>query len=220
MCREGCHVESQEVSSGVQARGGGHGQPAGYSTQPGRSVVFYPGNRWQLGELFDSSSAMARYAGDVASIASRPSRASQSVDMGALRDIAARFGANLKGGRSSVRNRLDAVRINVRHRRRIRPHNTVSGWLSILREPLLLRIRPARIWLTDLDESAEFSLIRGLETATLAREECDIEMSSEALLFAFQFLGVARLCRSTGDSGKFIRRDGLPCLTTCGQPAA
>ena len=80
------------------------------------------------------------------------------------------------------------MRQNAAHQRRMRPDSWLSGWLAALAEILRLRIRPARIWLTDHELSLEYSLQHGLVRCAGDRHECDIEMSSAALYFAFRFL--------------------------------
>ena len=181
-----CHEENAYMNSAIR--------PVGdvadiLRTQTAaQPVVLYPGDRWEIGSAMDSSTAIARYAGDVLSLGSRPALTSGQIDLATLQQAADRFGAYLMKDRSQLRLRLNAVRLNAAHQRRIRPGAPMLGRLAALREVMMMRIRPARIWLTDTETSLEYCLLRGLERVSMPRESCDITLSSGALFFAFKFL--------------------------------
>lgn len=84
--------------------------------------------------------------------------------------------------------RLSAVKLNAAYQLRRHSRRRLWGRLRAMMEIALLRIRPARIWLTDHKRSFDYCLLRHMEPAGYSREDCDVEMSSEALLFAFRFL--------------------------------
>jgi len=151
-------------------------------------VVLYPGDSWTVGETHDSSAAIARYAADFASLPARTPQASTSADLPTLQQAAERFGKAVKQDRSRLRLRLHAARINARQQLRVPGRSPLLNAVAAVSDELMLRVRPARIWLTDHKISLEYSLLYDLQPVSYAREECDIELSSAALLFAFKFL--------------------------------
>ena len=65
-----------------------------------------------------------------------------------------------------------------------------DGW-ALLSDPVFATADFAsvtRIWLTDYRISVDYCLLGGLQDSAHSREDCDIELSSEALMFAFKFL--------------------------------
>jgi len=151
-------------------------------------VVLYPGDIWPIGSAMDNSSAIARYATDLTSLPDRTPQSSEPVDIADLQQAAERFGAAVRQERSPLRLRINAARMNAAHQRRLHAQSPMRARLAALKALLLLQVRPARIWLTDHSLSLDYSLMRGLETATHERSDCDIELSSAALMFGFKFL--------------------------------
>jgi UDP-MurNAc hydroxylase len=151
-------------------------------------VVLYPGDAWTIGETINNDSAIARYATDLESLATRQPETSESVSISDLQQTAERFGAAVRRQRSPLRLRINAARLNAVHQHRLHAKNPLRGRLAALRAFLLMQMRPARVWLTDHGVSLDYSLMRGLETASHDRDDCDIELSSAALMFAFKFL--------------------------------
>jgi hypothetical protein len=151
-------------------------------------VVLYPGDRWEVGHSIDNSSAIDRYAADLAQLPLRPRSPGNRTDISELKRVANRFSDRIKNGRSRTRLRLSAVKLNMAHQYRIRTESPIIARLTAMRELLLLRMRPARIWLSDIGTSLDYCILRGLEESGRDREDCDIELSSGALLFAFKFL--------------------------------
>ena len=151
-------------------------------------VVLYPGDSWTVGTNIDSSEAIARYAADLASLPSRTPQVTPGADLPSLQQAAERFGTAVKRDRSPLRLRLQAARINARQQLRRPNRSSLMNAAAAVSDELMLRVRPARIWLTDHKISLEYSLLYGLQQVSYAREECDIELSSAALLFAFKFL--------------------------------
>jgi UDP-MurNAc hydroxylase len=151
-------------------------------------VVLYPGDCWTVGETHDSSAAIARYAADFASLPARTPQVGAAADLPSLQQAAERFGMAVKQDRSRLRLRLHAARINARQQLRTPDRSPLLNAVVAVSDELMLRVRPARIWLTDHKISLEYSLLYDLQPVSYAREECDIELSSAALLFAFKFL--------------------------------
>ncbi len=151
-------------------------------------VVLYPGDTWTIGESINNDSAIARYATDLESLATRQPETSESVSISDLQQTAERFSATVTQQRSWLRLRLNSARMNARHQRRLQPHAPLRAGLAGLKTLLTMQVRPAKIWLTDHGVSLDYSLIRGLETASRDRDDCDIELSSAALMFSFKFL--------------------------------
>jgi len=151
-------------------------------------VVLYPGDCWRIGTARASGAAIRRYAADLASLPMRPRHRSSSIEIASLAAAAERFSHRVIGKRSALRVRLSAVKLNAAYQLRRHSHRPLWGRMHALLEIALLRIRPARIWLTDHQQSVKYCLLRNLEPASYRREDCDLEISSEALLFAFRFL--------------------------------
>lgn len=151
-------------------------------------VVLYPGDTWTVGNTADSNSAIARYASDLASLPERTPQHSESVAITDLQQAADRFGAVVRQERSPLRLRINAARMNAAHQRRLHTAQPLRARLARLKALLLLQVRPARIWLTDHELSLSYDLLHGLESAVYRHEDCDIELSSAALMFGFKFL--------------------------------
>lgn len=152
-----------------------------------QAVVLYPGDTWEICTPHDSGSALIRYEHDTQSLATRLPYRSPAVDLAELEVIARRFQKRLNEGISPLRRRLRAVKLNVLHQLRVRRPWPVGVGIAAL-QILLMRTRPARIWLTDHRVVVQFDLIGGLRGSTLGREACDIEISSAALAYALRFL--------------------------------
>jgi len=181
-----CHAENAYMNAAIRPVSDAAAML--HSQTDAQAVVLYPGDCWPVGETIDSSSAIARYAADLASLPSRTPQVSPGADLPALQQAAERFGIAVKQGRSPLRLRVNAARISARQQLRTPNRSPLVNALAAVSTELLLRVRPARIWLTDHKISLDYSLLYGLEPADHAREKCDIELSSAALLFAFKFL--------------------------------
>ncbi len=151
-------------------------------------VVLYPGDAWTLGEQIDSSSAVHRYRADIAELASRPTISGERVAMETLTEAADKFTRRLRKDLSTLRLRARLAKMAARQQQLNRP---LPNWGARLRAAsylLSLRVRPARIWLTDYAQSVEYSGRDGLRPAQHTQDACDIELASEPLYFAFRFL--------------------------------
>jgi len=151
-------------------------------------VVLYPGDVWTVGDIIDSSGAIQRYAADIAALPERARETSEPVTVADLREAADRFGAAVRQERSALRLRINAARMNAKHQRRLHVQHPLRSRLAEIKALLLMQLRPARIWLTDLNVSLDYCLLRGLQPTEREQRYCDIELSSAALMFAFRFL--------------------------------
>jgi L-ascorbate metabolism protein UlaG (beta-lactamase superfamily) len=213
-----CHEENDYMNSGIR--------PVSDVAQileeqtDAQPVVLYPGDRWTVGTRIDNSSAIAHYAADLATLPQRPRVAGKTIDLDELQRAAARFSERVKDGRSPMRLRLSAVKLNATHQRRLRPGSPFMARLAAVREILLLRIRPARIWLTDSETCVEYCLLRGLERSGMNRDDCDIELSSGALLYAFKFLWGGETLQINGRFREMYRDGRIPLFDYLGSACA
>jgi hypothetical protein len=151
-------------------------------------VILYPGDRWEAGASIDSSSAIARYRADVATLPGRPRTKSEPVELDDLFAAAEKFARRLQADQPPWKLRLRAVKSHLRHLRRQHADAPLYGAMRSLWALITLRSRPARIWLTDHRTSLEYGLDTGLRASGRTREDCDIELSSSALHYALKFL--------------------------------
>lgn len=151
-------------------------------------VVLYPGDVWSMGDSINNSSAIARYVADLETLPARPRETSDAASIAELQQAADRFSAAVRQQRSSFRLRINAARLNAAHQHRLHNRSPLRVRLSALKAVLLMQVRPARIWLTDHQTSLDYSLLGGLQPSDRHRDDCDIEMSSGALMFSFKFL--------------------------------
>jgi len=181
-----CHEENAYMNSGIRPVSDAADIIA--TQTKAQPVVLYPGDIWTVGETIDSSSAIEHYAADMRSLAGRAPETSETVGISDLQQAADRFGAAIRQQRSPLRLRLNAARMNARQQRRLHAQAPLRGRLAALKALLFMQVRPARIWLTDHDTSVNYCLLRGLQAADHDRADCDIELSTAALMFAFKFL--------------------------------
>ncbi len=151
-------------------------------------VVLYPGDVWKLNSPMDPESAIARYEADIASIPSRPRHQAKPVDIAALVEAADRFSARLTADHSAFRLRIREVLQNARHTLRRSRLSPIRARLAALLKIVALQRRPARIWLADHAQCVTYSPLNGLKSASHQPSDCDIELSSAALLYALKFL--------------------------------
>jgi len=151
-------------------------------------VVLYPGDRWRVGSRMDPEPAIARYVADLAGRAARPRIQATRREFAELAEASARFTGQRVQHRSPLRPRASALRITMRQQLRRHGHSPWLGPAKAVLDVCLLRTRPARIWLTDHESAVGFCLRNGLAPGAWARHDCDIELSSDALLYSFKFL--------------------------------
>lgn len=181
-----CHEENAYMNSSMGPVGDATTCIAEHTrAQP---VVLYPGDVWTVGDTIDSSRAIERYNADFASLAERPPERSEPVSLEELQQAGERFRAAVTQQRSQFRLRLNAARMNARHQRRLHAKNPLIGRLAAFKALLLMQVRPARIWLSDQAASLDFCLLQGLQPSHRAQDDCDIELTSAALMFALRFL--------------------------------
>jgi UDP-MurNAc hydroxylase len=154
------------------------------ATQP---IVMYPGDEWRVGTSHDSSSAVARYLDDQASIAMRPLIRSKPVPPDELMAASWTFCREVLEGSHPLRLRLGRACRTFRDRSPCLPlgvRSTIRRFADLLR----LRVARARIYVPDHRQSYGFSLDAGLQPAAFAPRECDVAVSSGALVNTFRFL--------------------------------
>ena len=127
-----------------------------------RPIVMYPGDRWQVGDVHDNASAIARYKQDYALIGQRPLRKSTSVPLETLK----------------VQAKACIERIETTNDRRM---------LAVLRKnPVFPLLGPIEIYLWDLDCNVRFSFEHGLEPITWRPAKYDLRMASDSLHFVLK----------------------------------
>jgi len=179
-----CHEENDYMNSGVvRVDEVARAVSRETATTP---VVLYPGDLWNAGEPHDDASALARYDEDYASIPERARSAVRSTDFDDLLELSERFRSRINGTLRPLHLRLRMARSNAGHQRHA--HRGPRGRLRAMLALLLLRPRPARIWIRDLGRSATFDLRHGLRPARRREADCDVALASDSLAYAFRFL--------------------------------
>lgn len=124
-------------------------------------VVLYPGDEWIPGESHETQRALQRYNVAYDSIKCQPLLQSESVSIDRILVAAERFGE------------------------RLRQRNNLTPLMPL--SPLGY-LRDVRIFLRDLQIALCYSVFRGLQMVDVPVSQCDIEMSSDSLLFCFDQL--------------------------------
>jgi L-ascorbate metabolism protein UlaG (beta-lactamase superfamily) len=154
------------------------------SAQP---IVMYPGDEWRVGTSHDSCSAVARYLDDQSSIATRALSRSKSAHPDELIAASRRFCREVLDGSNPLRLRLGRSRRAFRDARPRSPSG-VRSMSKRFADLVLLRVAKARIYVSDHHQSYVLSLDAGLQLASFEQRECDVAVSTGALLYAFKFL--------------------------------
>ncbi len=171
-------------------------------------VVMYPGDTWDVGQAFDSQPAIERYTADVSSLSSRPRVSTETVPIDTLIEMAKPFIAAVRAEYSPLRFRLRELKMNVRHLRHAK--RGIAPWLRALPYLARLQVLPSRLWLTDLQQSVDFSVSTGLEPSDRKRKDCDVELSSGALRSAFRFLWGGETLQINGRFNEIYPEGRLP----------
>ena len=125
-----------------------------------RPVLLYPGDRWTVGETWDNSEPLRRYAQDYSAVEKRQALTSPRIEWERLIESAKSLVADVEK-RNSVQFLKALYAIN---------------FLKVL-----------RFWISDLHVACTLSLCTGLSPAPgLGREDCDIEVGSSALDYALK----------------------------------
>jgi hypothetical protein len=179
-----CHEENDYMNSGV-VRVDEVADAVARETDT-TPVVLYPGDSWEIGREHSNAEALDRYRADYRSLETRERCHVRSVELSELQELSRRFVARIDDGVPGWRLKLRLARMNARYQRQAHPG--ASGRLRAAVALAMLRPRPARVWIRDLERSALFDVRRGLVPASLAREDCDVTVSSDSLAYAFRFL--------------------------------
>jgi UDP-MurNAc hydroxylase len=154
------------------------------ATQP---IVMYPGDEWLVGTSHDSSSAVARYLDDQFSVAMRPLIRSKPVPPDELMAASWTFCREVLEGSNPLRLRLGRACRAFRDRSLCSPLD-VRSTIRRCTDFLKLPVARARIYVPDHQQSYVLSLEAGLRPAAFKPRECDVAVSSGALLYTFKFL--------------------------------
>jgi L-ascorbate metabolism protein UlaG (beta-lactamase superfamily) len=153
-------------------------------TQP---IVMYPGDEWLVGTSHHSPSAVARYLKDQASIATRPLIRSTPVSPDELIAASRTFCRDVLEGSNPLRLRLGRACRAFRDRSLCSPLEVRSAPRRCA-DLLRLRVARARLYVPDHHQSYVLSLEAGLRPAAFEPRECDVAVSSGALVNTFKFL--------------------------------
>ncbi len=145
-------------------------------------VLMYPGDAWRVGDTWSNASALARYGADIDSLPQRPLVAPKLVAPEELVRHSQEYCRMLADGSDPWRLKLRWAASSARRRRRGKFDSVLTlGARALSPEAALVRV-------SDHNQSYSFSPVRGLRPVDVAREACDIELSSAALSYCFRFL--------------------------------
>ncbi len=122
-------------------------------------VVLYPGERWEIATTHDSQRSLSRYQPDYQKIYDRAA-VTQGTKVELERIVTA------------------AEQFRQEVWRKLRKNFLLS---------VLLLCKPLKIYITDYDQSFQFSLLKGLRKSQIAYNHNDIAMSSDSLFYGFRF---------------------------------
>ncbi len=141
-------------------------------------VVLYPGDNWELGAAHEWKEAAARYNEDIEEILAHPQlQVSKPVDESKLIGDAEQFIKRCYKSSSQFLVQMYMAMESYREKRRI----NLSSPLKDLIDLAMLKVEPARIYVTDLNKAYEFSLPNGLKPIQAPEQSCDIALSAESL---------------------------------------
>ncbi len=152
-----------------------------------RPLVLYPGEGWEIGSDHDPALALDRWAAEYASVPSRPLIRAGHVSEAELVSLSRTWCARVRAGSDPLRLRLRLARQTARSRR-ARAGRGIVGAIAGALSLALLSVPEAWIWVSDLEAAFCLGLAGGLRRSSRARGDCDVELSSDSLRFAFQFL--------------------------------
>jgi hypothetical protein len=122
-------------------------------------IVMYPGDQWEVGENWDSASAVKRYLADRGTLPAREVRIDPSVALEQLR--------------RQAQDRL------TRMRRRL-------GFLTLFGARVVGLLPPTAIWLTDRYRAVTLT-VWGLRPSRKAQTACDVSLSTAAFSYFLKF---------------------------------
>jgi len=122
-------------------------------------VILYPGDVWRVGSGWDSTSAIAGYLADLASLSIRELITAQAVE---ISQLSSDFAALLTRARKK------------------------SGATTLRGGALVGLLPTTHLWLSD-HQRAVFLSVSGLRSSNRAQDACDVQLSSAALSYVFRF---------------------------------
>ena len=154
-------------------------------------IVMYPGDVWQPGTEHDSDSAIERYLADYSVVGSKDPgslSADNPVAIDELRAACASFQAKLAEHSSLHALRSSIARLQCDEDHRNRSYARWHRAFRLLLASVFPQVPDATIFLNDHDEAFRFGLSTGLHAVDVGKDECDIQATSESLLYAFKHL--------------------------------
>lgn len=151
------HEENAYLNAGMNTVHTAYAHLKGTPTIP---VVLYPGQRWEVGQEWDSEEALCLYAEDYARAAENLTPA-EPVPLGTLREYGHEFAGKL-----------------VEH----------HGKMTIRAMQAAGILKPVHIYLPDQQKAVGLSLPEGLRASARDPQNCDVEMTSDALAYTFRNL--------------------------------
>ena len=152
-----------------------------------KAVVLYPGDVWEPGRTHDSARAIERYQEDWRRAETEAPIKSRRIEAEALVQEAQDFCQRLTEGIDPRVTRLYLGLKTLQGSSRKLDLERLSEGLRVASTPLGAALRPAFVYVRDLDQAFAFDLDRGLRSIARARGDCDIELGSEALSYCFRF---------------------------------
>lgn len=145
-------------------------------------ILMYPGDAWRVGEAWSNASALARYGADSASIPGRALAQPKLVEPAELVRQSREYCRLLGEGSDPLRLKLRWAAASARRRRRGKLDSLVTVGRRVIAPERAL------VYVEDHAQAYSFSPASGLRPVRLAREACDIALSSAALSYALRFL--------------------------------
>ena len=147
-------------------------------------VVLYPGDEYQVGVSHDSATSLQRYAADEARHVRPLEVAEEQVSRDAL------------------------TALSDEHQRRQRENNAMWCFWPLRWAGF---IKPVSIYLTDIEQSLDYSMFTGITWTSVPRESCDLEFRSAAMA---QMLRYGTGYDTLYISGRFVRAAGGARVST------
>ncbi len=145
-------------------------------------ILMYPGDAWQIGQPWSNASALERYGVDAASLPTRELAQPKLVEREELVRQSREYCRRLGEGSDPLRLKLRWAAASARRRRRGKLDSLVTVGSRVFAPERAL------VYVEDHAQAYSFSPATGLRPIQLAREACDIALSSAALSYALRFL--------------------------------
>jgi len=152
-------------------------------------IVMYPGDRWSMGQPWDNGPPLSSYARRYEWLAARPEEAFPVAAQVPRQQLVAAADEFIGSLTSRATARQVASYLALRHAARAPYRRTLFGRSKLRLVKVIACIRGlyeiGRIFVEDEQQAYELSIARGLYPVDLSREQCQIAIGSEALLYCF-----------------------------------